>query len=100
MLPHPLLPLEKEKWKGHPIPIGYTTNTYYDVTIDRTDDGFTMRMVLTDCSDTPITHTAEEYDFPDKLYEDYRPNSRAWGMVDNNGTLIAAIETEVEEWSN
>jgi len=100
MLPYHIIPLEKAKWKGHPLPIAYTTNTYYDVTVDRTDDGFIMRMVLTDCSDAPITHTAEEYDFPDKLYEDYRPNSRAWGMVDESGTLIAAIETEVEEWSN
>ena len=99
-LPYPILPLEKEKWKGHPLPIGYTTNTYYDVTVDRTDSGFSVNMVLTDCSDHPITHTPEEYDFPDKLYEDYRPDSRAYGMVDNDGNLIAAIEIEPEGWSN
>lgn len=99
-LPYPILPLEKEKWKGHPLPIGYTTNTYYDVTVDRTETGFQVNMVLTDCSDHPITHTPEEYDFPDKLYEDYRPDSRAYGMVDNDGNLIAAIEIEPEGWSN
>ena len=100
MLPYPIFPLEKTKWKGHPLPIGYTTNTYYDVTVERTDSGFSVSMVLTDCSDHPITHTPEEYDFPDKLYEDYRPDSRAYGMVDDDGNLIAAIEIEPESWSN
>ena len=100
MLPYPIIPLEKAKWKGHPLPIGYTTNTYYDVTVDRTDSGFSVSMVLTDCSDHPITHTPDEYDFPDKLYEDYRPDSRAYGMIDDDGNLIAAIEIEPESWSN
>ena len=100
MLPYPIFPLEKTKWKGHPLPISYTTNTYYDVTVDRTDSGFSVSMVLTDCSDHPITHTPEEYDFPDKLYEDYRPDSRAYGMIDDDGNLIAAIEIEPESWSN
>ena len=100
MLPYPIFPLEKTKWKGHPLPIGYTTNTYYDVTVDRTDSGFSVSMVLTDCFDHPITHTPEEYDFPDKLYEDYRPDSRAYGMIDDDGNLIAAIEIEPESWSN
>lgn len=99
-LPYPILPLEKSQWKGHPLPIGYTTNTYYDVTVDRTETGFQVSMILTDCSDHPITHTPEEYDFPDKLYEDYRPDSRAYGMVDDAGNLIAAIEIEPEGWSN
>ena len=100
MLPYPILPLEKTKWKGHPLPIGYTTYSYYDVTVERTDSGFSINMTLTDCSDHPITHTPEDYDFPDKLYEDYRPDSRAYGMVDNDGNLIAAIEIEPEGWSN
>lgn len=98
--PYPIIPLEKTKWKGHPLPIGYTTNTYYDVTVDRTDSGFSVNMVLTDTAAHPITHTPEEYDFPDKLYEDYRPDSRAYGMVDDDGNLIAAIEIEPEGWSN
>ena len=100
MLPSPILPLEKAKWKGTPLPIAYTTNTYYNITVDRTETGFQMNMVLTDTSSSPITHTAEEYDFPDKLYEDYRPDSRAFGMMDDDGNLIAAIEFEPEEWSN
>lgn len=100
MLPYPIIYLEKSVWKGHPLPIGYTTDSYYHVTVDRTETGFLMRMELTGCADAPITHTPEEYDFPDKLYEDYRPDSPAWGITDENGHLIAAIETEVEAWNN
>ncbi len=92
--------LEKEAWKGHILPMDYTTHSYYDVTVDRTETGFSVNLVLTDCSDAPITHTAEEYDFPDKLYEDYRPDARAYGILDENGTLLGAIETEAESWSN
>lgn len=92
--------LEKSKWKGHILPMDYTTTCYYDVTVVRTADGFSVQMTLTDCSAHPITHTAEEYDFPDKLYEDYRPNANAYGILDGDGALIGAIETEVETWSN
>ena len=46
-----------------------------------------------------VNHTPEEYDFPDKLYEDHWENAYAWGVV-IDGKLIAAIETCPEAWSN
>ncbi len=92
--------LDKSVWKGHILPMDYRTTSYYDVTIDRTASGFHVAMTLTDCSAQPITHTAEEYDYPDRLYEDYRPGANAYGILDDDGMLIGAIETEAEAWSN
>lgn len=90
--------LPKDKWKGTVIPIRYTTDKYYDVHVKRTDKGFLIEIEKKDFSE-PVTHTPEEYDFPDKLYADYWENACAWGIIVNDG-LIAAIETDQELWSN
>lgn len=90
--------LPKEKWKGTIIPIKYTTDTYYDVNINKRDKGFTIEIEKKDFIE-PVTHTPEEYNFPDKLYEDHWENAIAWGiLVDDK--LVAAIETNQELWSN
>ena len=90
--------LPKDKWKGTIIPIKYTTDKYYDVLINKTDKGFAIDIELKEFTE-PVTHSPEEYDFPDKLYQDYWENANAWGvLVDNE--LVAAIETDQELWSN
>ena len=52
---------------------------------------------------SPIAHTPEEYDFPDKLYAPHWEKAFAWGIVDEGKEkpeLMACIETCPEEWSN
>lgn len=93
-----ITPLPIEKWKGHPIPIGYTTHSYYDVHITQDNGGFSVTMRLCPL-DEPITHTPEEYDFPDSLYQDHYPGAQAFGIFDGD-SMIAAMELWHEEWSN
>jgi ribosomal protein S18 acetylase RimI-like enzyme len=93
-----IIHLPKEQWKGTIIPIKYTTDKYYDVNIKRTVEGFSIEIEKKDFQE-PVTHTPEEHDFPDKLYEDHWENANAWGVL-VNGELIAAIETAQELWSN
>ncbi len=93
-----IIHLPKAKWKGTVIPIKYTTDKYYDVVVNKTDNGFTIDIQKKDLEE-PITHTPEEYDFPDKLYQDFCENAFAWGVL-IDGELIAAIETDQELWSN
>lgn len=90
--------LPKEKWKGHIIPIGYATEEYYDITVTQKSSGFLIEMEKKPL-EVPITHTPQEYDFPDKLYEVFRENACAWGVIEE-GKLMAAIETDLEIWSN
>lgn len=90
--------LPKEKWQGTVLPIGYTTNEYYAVETGRTEDGFSLSFQKTK-ADPPITHSPEEYDFPDKLYEPWWDGACAWGVIKGE-RLIAAIETCPEVWSN
>ncbi len=100
-------PLMKEQWAGTIVPIGYTTNKYYDIKTQKMENGFQMLMELRDCI-TPITHTPEEHDYPDRLYADHYEQASAWGvLVDEKKeqgmeepTLIACIETCPEDWSN
>lgn len=90
--------LKKSQWKGYPLPIAYTTDEYYAVTLEKTENGFTMKMEK-EKAEPKITHTPEEYDFPDKLYEDWWTGACAWGVL-VDGKLVAAIETDPEKWSN
>jgi predicted N-acetyltransferase YhbS len=90
--------LPKDKWKGTLIPIKYETGQYYDIQVNNTDKGFSIEIKLCDFPE-PVTHTPEEYDFPDQLYQDHCENAFAWGvLVDNE--LVAAMETDQELWSN
>ena len=93
-----IVPLPKERWKGAQVPLSYTTNEYYDVVISEQDDRFSVDMVRKPM-DAPVTHRAEDYDFPDSLYQDHWEGAQAWGVVEN-GALLACIETCPEEWSN
>jgi predicted N-acetyltransferase YhbS len=93
-----IIHLPKEKWKGTIIPIKYTTDKYYNVRVNKIDKGYSIEIEKKDFR-APVTHSPEEYDFPDKLYEDYRENAYAWGVVANE-ELVAAMETDQELWSN
>jgi predicted N-acetyltransferase YhbS len=90
--------LPKEQWKGYILPIGYTTDEYYNVELDKTTDGYKVE-ITKEAFDTPVTHYPEEYDFPDKLYADHWEDAYAWGVIEGN-RLVAAIETNPEKWSN
>lgn len=93
-----IIHLPKDMWKGTIIPIGYKTDKYYDVMVNKTDKGFSVEIEKKDFYEA-VTHTPEEYDFPDKLYEEHWENAYAWGVLVND-ELIAAIETNQELWSN
>lgn len=90
--------LPKEKWKGTIIPIKYKTDKYYDVIVNKSVKGYVIEIEKKDFAE-PVTHSADEYEFPDKLYEDYRPNAYSWGVLVKD-ELVAAIETDQELWSN
>ena len=94
-----LVPLPKETWKGAVVPIRYTTDTYYDLELTESENAFTARLVKKQF-DTPVTHTPEEYNFPDRLYQDFWEKAEAYGVVGEAGELLACIELCPEEWSN
>lgn len=93
--------LPKEKWKDYILPIGTVSDTYYDVVIDPLDsEGCTVRLIKKEAVPR-IVHTPDEWGYPDKLYQEYRENAEAYGVVSESGDeLIACIEISTEEWSN
>ncbi len=97
-MPYAIQPLPKEQWQGTILPIGYTTEAYYDVEMRREETGFTCRIRRKSLPE-PVTHSPEEYDFPDRLYEAHWEDADARGVLEN-GQLVAAIETCPEKWSN
>ena len=94
-----IIPLPKEKWKGTPILLKYTTNEYYDLETIENDNCFEVKMIKKKFNN-PVTHSPEEYDFPDSLYQDHWEKAEAFGIVGENNELLACIEICPEEWSN
>ncbi len=97
-----IIPLPKGEWKGVPILMKYTTEEYYDLETRTGSDGFQVQMVKKRF-ETPVTHTPQEYDFPDSLYQDHWEKAEAFGIVSENDgkkELLACIEICPEEWSN
>lgn len=97
-----IIPLPKEEWKGTPIPLSYTTEEYYDLETTTDNASFKVQMIKKRFQ-APITHSPEEYDFPDSLYQDHWEKAEAFGIVseqDGKKELLACIEICPEEWSN
>ena len=94
-----IIPLPKSEWKGTPIMMRYTTEEYFDLEKTESTDSFSVKMVKKKF-DTPVTHTPEEYDYPDRLYQDYWEGAEASGVVSDAGEMMACIEVCPEEWSN
>lgn len=99
---YPIVPLPRVQWKGTPILMKYTTQEYYDLETSVDPDSFQIRMVKKKL-ETPVTHSPEEYDFPDTLYQDHWEKAEAFGIYTQRGgkkELLACIELCPEEWSN
>ncbi|MBO2516600.1 MAG: N-acetyltransferase [Clostridiales bacterium] len=95
-----IIALPKEQWKGTVIPMVTRNDSYYDVEMSPLDgSGCEIRLVRKNFGET-VVHTPEEYDFPDKLYQDHWENAEAYGVVNDNGEMLACIEVCPEEWSN
>ena len=90
--------LEKEKWKGTPLPVTYTSGHYYDISVNKTADGFEIP-IRKKRFETPFVHDLQGDGNPDRLFNDWWENARAFGIVED-GKLLAAMEICPEEWSN
>lgn len=86
--------LPKEKYKGTPVPLTYTNDSYYDLEISPMDEN--------GCTVSLVRKPAEVFkrDHSDTLYEDYWENAEAYGVVSEQGEVLACIEMCPEEWSN
>lgn len=94
-----IIHLPKEQWTDYKIPMRYTTHEYFDVVMKEEENKFNVELEKKPL-ETPISHYPEEYDFPDRLYQDCWRGACAWGVLDEKEELIACIETCPEEWFN
>ena len=91
-----IVPLEREQWQGYVLPFHYFSDSYHDVEIVRTGDNFNVSFVKKSF-ESPFEYKPDK-DY-DKLFQPHWDDIKAWGIVEN-GRLIAAVETAVEQWSN
>ena len=90
--------LRKDTWKGTLLPIEYTSKEYYDVDLQRTDDGFHISIQKKKFA-KPFIHSLKDCEYQDKLYEDWWEDAEAYGITEDN-KLLAAIEICPESWTN
>lgn len=95
-----IVPLPREKWKGTVIPMTTRSSSWYDFEIRPLDGDGAAISIVRRPSEEEIVHTPEEYDFPDSLYQDHWEKAEAYGVVGEDGKLLACIEVCPEEWSN
>lgn len=95
-----IIALPREKWKGAVIPFVTRSNSYYDLNIHPLDSSGCIVSLTRKQVEEEIVHTFEEYDFPDSLYQEHWENAEAFGIVSEDGDLLACVEVCPEEWSN
>ena len=95
---HIIHKLRKDIWKGTLLPIEHTSKEYYDVNMQRTDDGFQISIQKKKFT-KPFIHSLEDCEYQDKLYEDWWEDAEAFGIIEDN-KLLAAIEICPESWTN
>ena len=95
-----IIALPKETWKGTAIPLATRSSSYYDLEIHPLDSSGCLVSLTKKQAEEEIVHTPEEYDFPDSLYQEHWENAEAFGIVSEDGDLLACIEVCPEEWSN
>ena len=95
-----IVPLPREQWKGTAVPMTVRSGSYYDLEISLPDRGGWVVTMAEKPAEQEIVHTPEEYDFPDRLYQDHWEKAEAYGVVSGNGEMLACIEVCPEEWSN
>lgn len=95
-----IIALPKEKWKGVPIPLVTRSSSYYDLEMHPLDSSGCTITLTRKQAEEEIVHTPEEYDFPDSLYQEHWEQAEAFGIVGQEGDLLACIEVCPEEWSN
>ncbi|MCL2573962.1 MAG: GNAT family N-acetyltransferase [Defluviitaleaceae bacterium] len=88
-----IVPLEKEKWQDYQLHYQTVSYNYYDVEIESADNSFKVTFVKKPF-DTPLENNGH-----DKLFQPWWENVMAWGIIEND-KLIAAIETDAEDWNN
>ena len=90
-----ITPLPKARWQGCRLPMDYVSDGCYDLSVDRTASGWSIRIEKRRF-DAPVTHAQAEPD--DGLYQPWWEDAQAYGVVED-GELLAAIELCPETWS-
>ncbi len=98
MAPVTIKRIFKKDYEGRILPIKYTTDYYYDVSLTRVDDGWKADFSVARFP-SPVTHTPEEYDYPDKLFQKHWKGAYAYGAFDGDA-FVGAIELYPEKWAN
>ena len=86
--------LPKDQWKGTPVPLTYSNDSYYDLKISPFGEN--------GCTASLVRKTTEPFskNHKDTLYQEYWENAEAYGVVSEQGEMLACIEMCPEEWSN
>lgn len=90
--------LNKTKWKGHILPIAFTSDEEYHLEIRNESHRISMSLEKKKLTKEVIS-IPEYHDYSDRLFNDHWDNPRAFGILIDD-ELVAAIELAEESWNN
>jgi len=90
-----IVELERDRWQGHPLPMGFVATTGYDIAIQRNGDDFEVSFTKQSLPVAFVKQPVED----DRLFQDHWDDARAWGVIEGDD-LLAVVETAVESWNN
>ena len=91
-VPMEIIELDRS-WKGHTLAFRYTTEWYYEVSLQDNPESKTIRLERKPF-EKPIVKV-----FEDQLFPDYSPDCRVFG-VQVDGSWVAFLEISQEDWCN
>lgn len=86
--------LPRARYEGYELRFSYTSELYYDVRIHDTFKGFSVDFVR---MPFPVP---KEKEYVDRLYEQHWDEPEAFGIFEEDGTLVAVLEVSPDLWNN
>ncbi len=89
-----IISLDRKEYDYFPLHYHYVTSEYYKVASCCGKEGFGVSFERQRFEQEVV------YDNTDTLFQEYWNNPRAYGVRDDDGSIVAYLEFDTEEWNN
>ncbi len=89
-----IISLDRKEYDYYPLHYHYKTNEYYSVSHKSEKEAFGVSF------ERKRLESELVFDNTDTLFQEYWNNPRAFGVKDDDGSIIAFLEFDTEEWNN
>lgn len=89
-----IVELDRKEYDYFELHYHYETDEYYEVVSKSTKEEMSVKFLRKKFPEKVV------YDNIDTLFQEYWNNPRAFGVKDDDGSIVAYLEFDTEEWNN